>query len=45
MDVGELWKRRFVFDLEQPVLCDTIRIENIRTYGAELIRVFEARAY
>ena len=45
MDVGELWQRRCVFDLEQPVLCDTIRIENIRTHGAELIRVFEARAY
>lgn len=40
-----LSQRHCVFDLKQPVCCDTIRVENIQTHGAETIRVFEARAY
>ena len=45
IDIEELWQRRCVLDLEQPILCDAIRIENIRTHGAKIIRIFEARAY
>ena len=45
IDIEGLWQRRCVLDLEQPILCDAIRIENIRTHGAKIIRIFEARAY
>ena len=45
IDIEGLWQRRCVLDLEQPILCDAIRIENIRTHGTKIIRIFEARAY
>lgn len=43
--VDGLSQRHCVFDLEQPVCCDALRVEDISTHGAEIVRIYEIRAY
>lgn len=40
-----LTQRHCVVRLDQPVRCDAIRLEDFRTHGAQVVRVFEVRAY
>ncbi|MDY6073079.1 MAG: FAD-dependent oxidoreductase [Eubacteriales bacterium] len=38
-------QRHCVINLKSPVSCDTIRLEEMQTYGSPIIRIFEIRAY
>lgn len=44
-DVFDNGQRLNVLDLEEPVLCDTIRVTVTAAHGYDAARIFEVRAY
>ncbi|MGI6215226.1 MAG: FAD-dependent oxidoreductase [Christensenellales bacterium] len=44
-ELDENYQRHCIIDLGKPIICDTIKLEDIQTYGSSIIRVFEMRAY
>ena len=44
-ELDGLSQRHCIVCLDHGVCCDTIRIGNLQTYGAGVVRIFEARAY
>lgn len=44
-ELDGLSQRHCIVQLTHNVTCDTIRIGNLQTYGADVVRIFEVRAY